>query len=236
MTPDFIFMLTQADRTVPDAQVHLGTVLAAGIRHIGFKDVGLPQDELAALTLAIKAAGGTAYLEVVSLDAQSERRSAEMAVALGVDVLLGGTRPNIVGPIVRGTGLRYMPFPGTVVGHPSILTSSHDDIVESARVLVGRNDVDGLDLLAYRFSGDVEALMLAVCKVAAPKPVIVAGSIASASRIAAVRQAGAAGFTIGTAAFEARFPANRDLVSQLDYVAAAMCIALPEQKAGFEGP
>jgi hypothetical protein len=207
---------------VPHAQVHLGTVLAAGIRHVGFKDIGLPQDELAALTFAIKAAGAIAYLEVVSLDTQSERRSAEMAVALGVDVLLGGTRPDIVGPIVRGTGLRYMPFPGTVIGHPSILTGSHDDIVDSARAMVGRDDVHGLDLLAYRFAGNVEALMLAVCQVAAPKPVIVAGSIACASRIAAVRQAGAAGFTIGTAAFEARFPTDHDLASQLDYVTAAM--------------
>jgi hypothetical protein len=222
MMPDFIFMLTQADRTVPDAQLHLDTVLAAGVRHVGFKDIGLPQDELAALTLAIKAAGATAYLEVVSLDAQSERRSAEMAVALGVDVLLGGTRPDIVGPIVRQSDIRYMPFPGTVVGHPSSLTGSHDDIVESARTLVARDDVDGLDLLAYRFAGNVEALMLAVCKVAAPKPVIVAGSIASAARIVAVRQAGAAGFTIGTAAFEARFPAEQNLAGQLSYISTAI--------------
>jgi hypothetical protein len=222
MMPDFIFMLTQADRTVPDAQLHLDTVLAAGVRHIGFKDIGLPQDELAALTLAIKAAGATAYLEVVSLDAQSECRSAEMAVALGVDILLGGTRPDIVGPIVRKSDIRYMPFPGTVVGHPSILTGSHDDIVESARALVARDDVDGLDLLAYRFAGNVEALMLAVCKVAAPKPVIVAGSIANAARIVAVRKAGAAGFTIGTAAFEARFPAEQNLTGQLSYITTAI--------------
>ncbi|TIM59586.1 MAG: 4-hydroxythreonine-4-phosphate dehydrogenase, partial [Mesorhizobium sp.] len=41
---DFIFMLTRNDRTVTDAAVHAETALGAGIRHIGFKDIGLPLD------------------------------------------------------------------------------------------------------------------------------------------------------------------------------------------------
>ena len=65
---DFIFMLTRDDRTVPDAMTHLETALALGVRHIGFKDVGVPVAQLKALNAAIKAKGATSYLEVVSLD------------------------------------------------------------------------------------------------------------------------------------------------------------------------
>lgn len=54
-SPDFIFMLTNQDRTVADAAERLQDVLAAGIRHVGFKDIGLPFDKLLGLASAIKA-------------------------------------------------------------------------------------------------------------------------------------------------------------------------------------
>ncbi|EOG8138977.1 hypothetical protein PW209_000755 [Serratia marcescens] len=95
-TPEFIFMLTRNDSTVPDAQARLPEVLAAGVKHIGFKDIGLPLDQLKQLAQAIHAGGATAYLEVVSLDEESEMNSARAALELGVDVLMGGTRPESV--------------------------------------------------------------------------------------------------------------------------------------------
>ena len=45
----FIFMLTRNDRTVADASQHLQTALSLGVHHIGFKDIGLPTDQLKAL-------------------------------------------------------------------------------------------------------------------------------------------------------------------------------------------
>ena len=80
MAFDFVFMLTSNDRTVPDARARLEEVLAGGARHIGFKDVGLPITELKALADEIRAAGGRSYLEVVSLDAESELASARAAI------------------------------------------------------------------------------------------------------------------------------------------------------------
>ncbi|MFX5306104.1 hypothetical protein ABTC94_20020, partial [Acinetobacter baumannii] len=79
-------------------------------------------------------------------------------------------------PLLRGTGIRYYPFPGEIAGHPSVLNGSIDEIAASARALAGRDGVDGLDLLAYRSGVDVPALMTAVCG-AMDKPVIVEGSI-----------------------------------------------------------
>ncbi|MFE1600046.1 4-hydroxythreonine-4-phosphate dehydrogenase [Methylobacterium sp. ID0610] len=199
-------MLTRHDRTVPDAADRVAEVLAAGIRHIGFKDVGLPFEALRGLAAAIRAGGATVVLEVVSLDAASEAASARAALALGIDVLMGGTRPQLVLPVIAGTPIRYYPFPGRVVGHPSRLDGSAEDIVASAGRLAAMDGVHGLDLLAYRFAGDVPSLIARVCA-GVSKPVVVAGSIDRAERIAAVVTGGAAGFTIGTAALDGVFPA-----------------------------
>ena len=209
---DFIFMLTRNDRTVTDAASHVATALDAGIGHIGFKDVGLPFAALAELVARIRGGGAKVYLEVVSLDRDSELRSVQAAIDLGVDCLLGGTHADDVLPLIRNTGIRYYPFPGRITGHPSVLEGTQEEIVTSASTLATHDGVAGLDLLAYRATGDVPALIKAVCRAAA-KPVIVAGSIDSPERIAAVKSAGAAGFTIGTAALDGRFPAASPALS-----------------------
>lgn len=205
----FIFMLTRNDRTVEDASDQLQTALALGVRHIGFKDIGLPIDQLKALNAAIKKGGATSYLEVVSLDRDSEIASAKAAAEIGVDVLLGGTRVDDVLPVIANTDIQYCPFPGRISGHPSVLEGSIDEIVESARALAAHEGVHGLDLLAYRSKENVPALIKAVCA-AVSKPVYVAGSIDTPEQIAVVKEAGAAGFTIGTAALDGKYPAQED--------------------------
>lgn len=207
MAFDFILMLTSNDRTIPDARARVDEALEGGVRHIGFKDVGLPFDELKAVADAIRAAGGRSYLEVVSLDEESEMASARAAVDLDVDCLLGGTRADKVTEITRRHPVRYYPFPGEIVDHPSILKGPASEIVASARRLAELEHVHGLDLLAYRFDGDVPDLMQQVCS-AVEKPVIMAGSIDSDERVLACARAGAAGFTVGTAAFAGVFPAE----------------------------
>jgi hypothetical protein len=87
--------------------------------------------------------------------------------------------------------------------------------VESARQLTAINGVSGLDLLAYRFDGDVEALLTRVCA-AVEKPVVVAGSIDSPERIAAVVRSSAAGFTIGAAAFNGAFSGSPNLQVEIE--------------------
>ena len=198
-------MLTRDDRTVPDAAERLQDALAAGIRHIGFKDVGLPVAELRALNDAIRAAGATSVLEVVSDDPEAERASIRAGVELGVDWLLGGVGADAARGMVEGSGLRYMPFPGRVSGSPSVLHGPAEEIVASAAALAAKPWVAGLDLLAWRFAGDVPRLMQAVCEAAGGKPVVMAGSIDRPERVAQARAAGAAGFTVGTAALDDAF-------------------------------
>ena len=120
MPADFIFMLTRNDRTVADADAHLDTALACGVRHIGFKDVGQPLPVLRRLNRAIREAGARSYLEVVSQDRDSELASVRAALELDVDCLLGGTHAADALPLLADSRIRYYPFPGQVHGHPSI--------------------------------------------------------------------------------------------------------------------
>ncbi len=207
MAVDFILMMTENDLTILNARTRLDDVLQGGCQHIGFKDVGLPPEELKGLAADIRSAGARSYLEVVSLDEESEIASARAAVELDVDCLLGGTRADQVIPILAPSPILYYPFPGQIVGHPSVLKGTIKGIAESARRLTEKHEVHGLDLLAYRFVGDAKKLMRSVCE-AAQGPVIMAGSIDRENRVHAVAEAGAAGFTVGTAAFSDKFPAE----------------------------
>lgn len=218
MVPHFIFMLTRADRTVVNAAELAREAADCGITRIGFKDVGVSRTELENLATTLRDLGAELYMEVVSLDRESEIRSARIAVELGVDWLLGGTRPRDVLPELTGSKVRYCPFPGRIAGHPSRLEGTPDEIVASARDLASLEGVHGLDLLAWRAAGDAPSLIASVCA-AAGKPVIVAGSVDREERIAALAGAGAHGFTIGTALLDGVFPArSNSLRHQIEHV------------------
>ncbi|MBV9996320.1 MAG: hypothetical protein JO127_14035 [Caulobacteraceae bacterium] len=219
--PVFIFMLTRHDRTVPEPLPLAREALEAGVRHIGFKDQGATPEVLAALVKTIREAGAASYLEVVSLDEASEVASAELALRLGVDNLLGGVRPRALAAMLGGRSLRYFPFAGRVASHPSVLLGAPDEIAASAAEIAALPHVDGLDLLAYRSDGDPAGIMRAVCA-AIGKPVIVAGSIDRPDQVRALREAGAWGFTVGTAAIDGVFPANASaLAAQLAAIETA---------------
>jgi hypothetical protein len=215
MSIGFIFMATQGDVTLRDARAYIEAAMALGVVNLGFKDVGLPRAALHELARAIRAGGGRSFLEVVSLDRDSELASAAAAADFGVDWLLGGVRADEVAPIARAGGLRYAPFPGEIVGHPSVLVGTRDEIVASACSLCALEGVAGLDLLAYRGGVDAPALIRAVAA-AVDKPVIVAGSIDEPERVHAAAAGGAAGFTVGSAAIAGAYaPGERDFATQI---------------------
>ncbi|GAA3732909.1 hypothetical protein [Streptomyces tremellae] len=201
---EFVFMLTRGDRTVQDAHAVLDAVARVGLRHIGFKDIGLPFAELRVLARRIRELGARAYLEVVSEDAAAELRGVEAAPGLGVDAVLGGTRAVRAAGLLAGTGVEYWPFPGRVEGHPSVLRGPAADIVASARDLAAVPGVHGLDLLAHRFDGDAARLAARVVA-AVDVPVLAAGSVDREERVAALRAAGVWGFTAGTAVLDGTF-------------------------------
>jgi hypothetical protein len=216
---EFILMLTRNDVTVADALEVYAGLAGLPLRYVGFKDIGLPFERLRALADAIRAGGQQVMLEVVSERRDDELRSARAAVDLGVDYLMGGTHANDVSRLIAGSSIRYCPFPGTVVGHPSVLQGTIEAIAASAARLATQPGVHGLDLLAYRYQGDVEALVAAVVRAA--MPVIAAGSISMPAQIRRLDALGVWGFTVGTAIFERRFaPHDRSLRAQVEAVLA----------------
>jgi len=200
----FILMLTREDRTVDDAMEVYAGLRGTEVRHVGFKDIGLPEDALRGLVREIKRDGRQALLEVVSLSRDEELRSVETAARLGVDCLLGGRHAREAVEVLRGTGIRYFPFAGRTHGHPTRLSGSVQEVVDNARDLTSIPGVHGLDLLAYRFDGDAVDLTREVVA-AVTAPVIAAGSINGEGRVRAMQGAGVWGFTVGSALFEGRF-------------------------------
>ena len=213
-------MLTRDDMTVSNAFEAYDEVRDSRLRYVGFKDIGLPVESLTELAGRISRDGREVMLEVVSERPEDEARSIRAAIEIGVDWVLGGTHPETALPILEGSGLRYCPFPGRVIGHPSLLRGSIEDIADSARRLTALPGVAGLDLLAYRHDGDVNALVRAVVA-ASSGPVIAAGSVDSLERIEALRDGGAWGFTIGGAIFDGRLPGGPSLIGQVEAVLRA---------------
>ncbi len=212
-------MLTRDDRTLPDAKAVWESVARSGVRHVGCKDVGLPEDELKAFLDAVRGAGHTTYLEVVSMTPEDELRSAEVALRVRPDYLIGGTQVDRVHELIAGSGMKYFPYVGRIVDHPCLLRGTVEEICEDARG-VDAKGADGINLLAYRYDGDVPGLVAAVSETT-HLPLICAGSVDSTSRITELAGLGVWAFTVGTAALDARFVPGAGLEAQLDAILAA---------------
>ncbi len=164
----------------------------------------------------IRANGHTSYLEVVSETDEATAESARVAAEIGPDYLIGGTLIEPVQEIIVGTGVRFFPYVGKVIDHPCLLRGTIEEVAEDARRAEALG-VDGINLLAYRYDGDVERLVEVVVQ-ATSLPVIAAGSVDSAERIQSLADRGVWAFTIGTAALEGELVPDAPLATQLEYV------------------
>jgi hypothetical protein len=218
---DFIFMLTRQDRTIADCLDLFRLIRPLGLKHVGFKDVGVSPTVLASLNDAIRASGATSYMEVVSTAPETCLASARIAAELGVDCLLGGTDVGAMQDILRKSETRCFPFPGFPQGHPTRLAGKPQDIEAHCRDFAARGCA-GADLLAYRATeADPIALIRAAKQGLGEKRLIVAGSIVSRAQIRAIAAAGADAFTVGSAALDGRYaPDMGSVLAQLSAIQA----------------
>lgn len=217
---DFIFMLTHQDRTVPDCLAVLEEIAPLGLRHIGFKDIGTDEDTLRRLNTRIKELGATSYLEVVATTPESALHSARIGKSIGVDKLLGGTQVAETLEILAGSTVEYYPFPGTPIGHPTRLGGDEAQVEAHCTAFIAQGCA-GADLLAYRaIEADPLALVRAARRGLRGKSLICAGGVDSPNRISALREAGADGFTVGSAAFDGTFAPGENLTAQLRAILA----------------
>jgi hypothetical protein len=217
---DFVFMLTRNDATVENALDLVAIARELGLRHIGFKDVGVEATMLERLTSAIRAAGASPWMEVVSTTRDAELRSVALGRDLGVDMLMGGVHAEDALCILEGSATRYLPFAGKPSGHPTRLGGSAAE-VEAQALAFAAMGCAGVAILAYRATEAEPLDLVAACRrgLADKGAVVVAGSVNSAERVSAIRAAGADAFTIGTAAIEASYaPGLGPLPAQLQAV------------------
>jgi hypothetical protein len=212
---DFIFMLTRQDRTVEDAEDIVDDVLRLGVRHVGFKDVGIDEPVMRRLVGRIREQGATSYLEVVSTTPEAIRHSLGTAAALVVDCVLGGTDLDAAERVL-GRLDGYYPFPGRPAGHPTRLGGTPDEIESDSRRARERGCA-GVDLLAFRATdADPLALVRAARAGLDGKRLIVAGSVRCAQQIRDLHAAGVDAFTIGSAVFDGTFsPTKGSLRGQI---------------------
>jgi hypothetical protein len=219
---DFVFMLTRNDATVENALDLIETARELGLSHIGFKDVGADAPMLRRLTQAIRAAGASPWMEVVSTTREAELRSVKLGRNLGVDRLMGGVHVEAALRILDGGATRYLPFAGRPSGHPTRLGGSAAEVEAQCRAFAAMGCA-GVDILAYRATEAEPLDLVSACRrgFLDKGAVVVAGSVNSAARVAAIRACGADAFTIGTAAIEGSYaPGAGPLAAQLRAVLA----------------
>ncbi len=208
-------MLTREDQTIEDCLSVLDLIWESGVRHIGFKDIGVEPGVLAELNARIKAQGAVSYMEVVSTSEEACLRSARTAVKIGVDRLLGGSDVAAMLAILEGSGIEYYPFPGRPEDHPTRLRGDPEEIAEDCWRIEAAGCA-GVDLLAYRAVDAPPLDLVRAARAALTGRLIIAGSIGSPERVREIAEAGVDAFTIGTAAFDGSFsPRKGALRSQL---------------------
>ena len=162
MKPEIIIMLTHHDVTVKDAGEIFEQCKDLPVKFWGFKNVGLPKDEMKKVAGAMKAAGKTTFLEVVTYDEASCLDGAQTAIDCGFDYLMGTVYYDSVAKLLKENGMAYLPFVGKVSGSPSILEGTNEEIIQNAKDLMAKG-IKGFDILAYRHVVDGEKLAREFC-------------------------------------------------------------------------
>jgi hypothetical protein len=220
VTSEFIFMLTHHDVTVPHALDLFQKVSGTGLKCAGCKDIGLDMSNLRRLFSNMKTAGITSFLEVVTMKEEEHFRGVDVAVDIGAGYLIGGmpqyTERTIQYLKDKKNPPKFFPYIGKIVGHPCLLRGSLDEIVKDAK----RTDTlgaDGINLLAYRYDGNVLELIKKVTE-ATKIPLIVAGNVDSLERVRELKELGVWAFTIGGAIMERKFITDGDEPEQIKAV------------------
>lgn len=202
-TPELIVMLTYNDLTVQNAFDIFEQCKDSKAKYWGFKEEGLPLEQMKKLYAYMKECGKITGLEVVAYTEEECLAGAKMAIACGCDMLMGTIFSDSVNELCRKHDLKYLPFVGKVTERPSVLEGTAEEMIEEANRYLAKG-VYGIDLLGYRYTGDATALnkqFVAGVNV----PVCLAGSVNSFQRLDEIKDASPWSFTIGSAFFDNKF-------------------------------
>ena len=201
-------MLTRSDETIVDCLDIWAAIDRVGLRHAGFKDIGVDTSTLVELNRRMQASGVMTYLEVVSTSVEGCIQSSRAAVEIGVDRLMGGTLIDETMRIIGDSSIEYLPFAGLPTGHPTQLGGDADLVERQCKDFENRGCA-GVDLLAYRATEADPLDLVRAARRGTSGYLVVAGSVSTATQIEDLKDAGADAFTIGSAVFDGSYSPTR---------------------------
>lgn len=222
MAVKLIAMLTNHDKTVPDAVQVFTDNKSAATECWGFKDVGIPLPEAQKLVAEMKKAGKTTFMEPLIESEEGCLAAAQFAIDCKFDYVIGmGFFPSVAQKLL-GTGIKYFPTCGRRAGIPRMLYGTPQEIIDDAKRILEYDGVDGICLSVYRYEdGDPEKMALAF-RQSIDKPLIVTGSIADDKRLEFVKSMKPWGFTIGSALFNDSFGHYDHICDKLDMISGKL--------------
>lgn len=179
--PIFIVMLTHNDVTVKNAKEIFLEAKDAPCDYWGFKEVGLPPEEMKDLVKCMKEAGKTTFLEIVGKTEEECLKPVQLAAECGFDAITGTVFYDSILKVVKEHNMTYMPFIGE--RYTLNMSGTIEELVEEAKELSKKDGVAGINIAAFRYTqDDVEKMVYAV-KNAIDKPICCVGSINSYERL-----------------------------------------------------
>lgn len=219
--PELTVMLTYDDRTVSNAAQIFEQCKDTKAVRWGFKEEGLPVEQMKALFARMQECGKKTVLEVVAYTEEECMAGARLAVDCGCDMLMGTVFFDSVNAFCHEHDIKYMPFVGNVHDRPSVLEGDITQMLAEAEKCIEKGAY-GVDLLAYRYTGDQKQLLRSFAA-QADMPVCIAGSVNDYERIDEILQTGLSCFTVGSAFFDNNFDGT--FAEQIDKV----CTYIHEQ-------
>ncbi|MGX6979762.1 hypothetical protein ACWN8V_11000 [Vagococcus elongatus] len=229
--PSLIVMLTLNDCTVANAYDVFEKYKDSKAQFWGFKEIGLSVEKMKKLYSYMKACGKTTILEVVQYTEEECLKGAELAVECGCHILIGTIFFDSVSELCRKNKIQYMPFVGDVKHRPSVLEGSVEEMIKEANEYI-RKGAAGVNLLAYRFTGDSENLIREIVA-QVDGPVCIAGSINSFQKLDTIKDVVPWAFTIGEAFFNNQFESG--FGNQINHVCDYMKKNCKETSLEFGG-
>jgi hypothetical protein len=199
--PQLIVMLTHHDVTVLDSKRIFLEAKNAPCDYWGFKDVGLPEDQMRDLVACMKDAGKTTFIESLAYTEEEGLKSVQLAAGCRFDFVLGTHYSKSILDLTSANGIKYLPFVGKRKEHR--LYGEIDEIIAEAKQVLSYGTY-GVNLPGFRYVGDAITLITKLVK-SVDKPVSVVGSINNFERLDLIKQTNPWMFTIGSAFFEKNF-------------------------------
>lgn len=201
--PQLIVMLTYNDLTVENAREIFEECKDSKAKYWGFKEEGLPLEQMKSLFSYMKSNGKKVGLEVVAYTEQECLNGAKMALQCECDFLMGTIFFDSINEFCKEHNMKYMPFIGKVSERPSILEGTAEEMIEEAKSYIAKGAY-GINLLGYRYTGDAQHLNESIVS-EVDAPICIAGSVNSFERLKELKRINPWSFTIGSAFFDNMF-------------------------------